>query len=132
MKIEPKMLPPIVMAMSNAADDASWNWPPGCTSWVVYETRMKITPPIRAIRRMARGTVLRGSIVSSVNVVTASKPRNEYAAMAAPAVTPWNVAVEFRNGPAENSPAAPWFATTDPIDRPTNTTMTSTWNAIRM
>ncbi|WP_458779336.1 hypothetical protein [Arthrobacter sp. D3-16] len=44
----------------------------------------KMPPPISATSTMARGTVRRGLMVSSVRVVTASNPRNEYAAMAAP------------------------------------------------
>nr|WP_259465801.1 hypothetical protein [Rhodococcus opacus] len=38
------------------------------------------------------------SLVSSASVVTASKPRNEYAAIAAAAEMPATVLLEFQNG----------------------------------
>lgn len=51
---------------------------------------MKIAPPMRATRTMARGTVRSALWVSSVSVLTASKPRKEYAATAAPAASAEN------------------------------------------
>src|SRR5699024_8511640 len=87
MKTAAKAAPPIRVAISKPAVSTLLNTPPGCTSCTAYETRMKIPPPIKAISIMALGTVFRGSIVSSDMVVTASKPRNAYAATAAPATT---------------------------------------------
>jgi hypothetical protein len=55
---------------------------------------------------IARGIVLVGAIVSSVSVVTASKPKKAYAASAAPATTPEKVVAELNHG-AELSSGAP-------------------------
>lgn len=48
-------------------------------------------PPISFTNVTARGTVRRGSMVSSVRVVPASNPRNEYAAMVVPRSTRANL-----------------------------------------
>ena len=50
---------------------------PGATRLTEYATIRKIAPPISATSTMARGMVRRGSRVSSVSVLIASKPRNE-------------------------------------------------------
>ena len=59
---------------------------------------MNSTPPMRDDEITARGMFRRASLVSSASVVTASKPRNEYAAIAAAAETPATVVSEFQNG----------------------------------
>lgn len=89
---------------------------------------MKMPPPISAVSRMARGIVLRGSIVSSVNVVTASKPRNEYVASAAPPEIVPSVAPEWKNG-CELASASPTCSTCL-IESTTKKPITRIWNAI--
>ena len=69
-------------------------------------------------------------MVSSVRVVTASNPRNEYAAMAAPAEMVAKLEVSLKNGWVLARPPAPWVDTTLPMDSATKNTMTSSWNAI--
>src|ERR1700754_631700 len=76
----PNRLPPMVFAISEASDSELAKVPPGETSVTKYVTTMKIAPPINATNRIARGTLRSGSYDSSVSVLTASKPRNEYAA----------------------------------------------------
>lgn len=68
-------------------------------------------------------------MVSSVRVVTASRPRNEYAAIAAPAKMVAKLAVSFKNGCALASPPAPLLDTTLPMASATKNTRTSSWKA---
>src|SRR5699024_5288799 len=52
-----------------------------------YETKdrtMNVAPPINVTSRMARGMSRLGSLASSLNVETASKPRNDKHKIAAP------------------------------------------------
>ncbi|WP_458113458.1 hypothetical protein M1D88_04905 [Arthrobacter sp. R1-13] len=65
-------------------------------------------------------------MVSSVRVVTASNPRNEYAAMAAPA----EMVMSLKNGCAPANPRAPLADTTLPMASATKNMRTSSWNAI--
>ncbi|GAA3289459.1 hypothetical protein GCM10020295_01360 [Streptomyces cinereospinus] len=76
-KTDENRSPPMVLAISKAAESGSSKVLPGCASWVAQATATKMPPPIRAISTMARGMVRFGSMVSSVSVVTASKPRKE-------------------------------------------------------
>ena len=73
---------------------------------------------------IAFGTVRRGSMVSSVKVVTASKPRKEYAATAAPPPMATSVESMPVNGAALISPAPPSEANTSARERATKKTMT--------
>jgi hypothetical protein len=75
--------------------------------------------------------VRRGSRVSSVRVVTASKPRKEYAAMAAPAAIPETVESPFRNGVTEKRLPTPEPATRERTASRTKKTSTRIWKVIR-
>ncbi len=99
--------------MSNAAEFGSRPCRCRATNCVAYEATTKITPPMTVTRTIALGMVRFGSLVSSVSVVIASKPRNEYAAIAAPAATPETVVVELPNGCAREHRVARrrWTAT---------------------
>lgn len=83
-----------------------------------------------AMSRIALGMVRRGSTVSSVSVVTASKPRNEYAASAAPAETPPQVVLSLTNGVTLNHAPAPSAASRCRSDSATKIATTSSWKAI--
>ncbi len=129
-KIAENTLPPIDCAISNAAEDSSAKLPPGCTSCVKYVTTMKIAPPMSAMSRIARGMTRCGFFVSSVSVVTASKPRNEYAATAAAPMMLENCAFSPTNGEALTSAPAPSARTTLAMLSTTKIAMTRNWNAM--
>jgi hypothetical protein len=95
-------------------------------------TTAKITPPRSAMSMIARGIVRRGYIVSSVSVVTASKPRNEYAAMPAPPAMAAIVVPGFTNGAVLNHPPTPSARKTCRSESTTNAATTSIWKVIRM
>ncbi|SFT96168.1 hypothetical protein SAMN04487915_106144 [Arthrobacter sp. ov118] len=87
-------------------------------------------PPVSAMSMIARGMFLRGLVVSSVRVVTASNPRNEYAAIAAPDEMVAKLEVSLKNGCVLARPPAPWVDTTLPMDSATKNTITNIWKAI--
>ena len=94
-------------------------------------TLTKNSPATPTMMRIARGMSRRGCSASSASVLTASKPRNDSARIAAPdAIAPASIPGD-RNGVIEKcAPFAP--STMFLIVSPTNATATTTWMTTRI
>jgi len=117
-KIRRNKGPPAAAITSKPALSRSLNELPGCTSDIKKLMTRKIAPPAAAASTVARGMLCVGLWVSSDRVVTASKPRKEYAAIAAPAAIALMLVAGLTNGASDHAPTgwspAPRKATQSP------------------